>query len=124
VFNADRIPVTGEVSLRVAAGVFHGGKSSCFFMKGLCVTLKSSVREIPLGRLVWYSTVKFGTCLNGSFVVKGSVLHHFFVFDPKEQQTLCFSQRCALYCPRAVFPWQFSFEFVFGTNAAFCLVCQ
>lgn len=24
VFNADRIPVIGEVSLQVAAGVFHG----------------------------------------------------------------------------------------------------
>lgn len=24
VFNADRIPVNGEVSLQVAAGVFHG----------------------------------------------------------------------------------------------------
>lgn len=28
VFNADRIPVNGEVSLQVAAGVFHGRDKS------------------------------------------------------------------------------------------------
>lgn len=28
VFNADRIPVNGEVSLQVAAGVFHGSNKS------------------------------------------------------------------------------------------------
>lgn len=30
VFNADRIPVNGEVSLQVAAGVFHGRDKKVF----------------------------------------------------------------------------------------------
>lgn len=85
VFNADRIPVTGEVSLQVAQVCFMMDKSSYFFIKGLCVILKSSIKEIPFGS--WFYTEKFGTCLNGSFVLNYCVLHNSFIFNPKELKT-------------------------------------
>lgn len=44
VFNADRIPVIGEVSLQVAAGVFHGRDKS--FQWSRLVLLKKLKKKI------------------------------------------------------------------------------
>lgn len=56
-------------------------------MKGLCSILKFLRREIPFGS--WFYTEKSNLgCVNGSFVLKCSVLRNHFLFNTKELKTL------------------------------------